>query len=80
MIDTRRIETTPGMVFDASVGGSDDAPLVLLLHGFGVSRHFWNAQVPALAKAGFTPLPRIKGACGGARPDPADHAATVSSC
>ncbi len=47
MIDTRRIETTPGMVFDASVGGSDDAPLVLLLHGFGVSRHFWNAQVPA---------------------------------
>ena len=75
MIDTRRIETTPGMVFDASVGGSDDAPLVLLLHGFGVSRHFWNAQVPALAKAGFYAVaPKQRGYTGGARPDPADHA------
>jgi hypothetical protein len=45
MIDIRRMETAPGMVFDASVGGADAAPLVLMLHGFGVSRHLWNAQV-----------------------------------
>ena len=75
MIDTRRIETTPGMVFDASVAGSDDAPLVLMLHGFGVSRHFWNAQVPALAKAGFFAVaPNQRGYARDARPDPADHA------
>jgi len=74
MIDTRRIETTPGMAFDASVGGSDDAPLVLLLHGFGVSRHFWNAQVPALAKAGFYAVaPNQRGYARGAPPDLADH-------
>ena len=36
-------------MFDASVGGRPDKPLVLMLHGFGVSRHFWSHQVEALA-------------------------------
>ena len=52
-MDVRRIETAPGLVFDASVAGDESAPLVLMLHGFGVSRHFWKAQVPALAAAGY---------------------------
>ena len=38
MIETRSVETAPGMVFDVSADGRDDAPLVLMLHGFGVSR------------------------------------------
>ena len=42
MIETRRLETAPGLAFDVSVAGADNAPLVLLLHGFCVSRHFWN--------------------------------------
>jgi pimeloyl-ACP methyl ester carboxylesterase len=72
-MDVRRIKTAPGLVFDASVGGAEDAPLVLLLHGFGVSRHFWNAQVPALAAAGFFAVaPNQRGYAAGARPDPAD--------
>ena len=33
MIDTRNIETAPGMVFDVSVGGPEAGPLVLMLHG-----------------------------------------------
>jgi hypothetical protein len=41
------------MVFDVSVEGHDNAPLILMLHEFGVPRFFWNAQVPALAQAGF---------------------------
>jgi hypothetical protein len=49
MIETRRIKTAPGLVFDVSVGGAEDAPLVLMLHGFCVSRHFWSNQIPALA-------------------------------
>ena len=53
MIETRRIKTALGLVFDVSVGGAEDAPLVLMLHGFCVSRHFWNNQIPALAAAGF---------------------------
>ena len=42
MTETRMVETAPGMVFDASIAGREDAPLVLMLHGFGVSRFFWN--------------------------------------
>ena len=74
MIQTRNVETPPGMVFDVSVDGRDDAPLVLLLHGFGVSRFFWNAQIPTLAQAGFfAAAPNQRGYAVGARPDPADH-------
>src|SRR5271170_1360943 len=40
MIETRKIETAPGLVFDVSAGGPESAPLVLMLHGFCVSRHF----------------------------------------
>jgi pimeloyl-ACP methyl ester carboxylesterase len=71
MIETRRIETAPGLVFDVSVAGADDAPLVLMLHGFCVSRYFWHNQMPALAQAGyFAVAPNQRGYSVGARPDP----------
>jgi pimeloyl-ACP methyl ester carboxylesterase len=74
MPSTRNIQTAPDMVFDVSVEGPDDAPLVLMLHGFGVSRFFWNAQVQALAEAGYlAAAPNQRGYAAGARPDPADH-------
>jgi len=74
-METRRIETAPGMTFDVSVGGQNDGPLVLMLHGFGVSRFFWNAQVRALAETGyFAVAPNQRGYSAGARPDPTDHA------
>jgi pimeloyl-ACP methyl ester carboxylesterase len=74
MVETRNIETTPGMVFDVSVGGHDSGPLVLMLHGFGVSRFFWDAQVGAVAQAGyFAVAPNQRGYSAGARPDPTDH-------
>ena len=72
-IETRRIETAPGLVFDVSVAGADDAPLVLLLHGFCVSRHFWDNQLPALAQAGyFAAAPNQRGYSVDARPDSQD--------
>ncbi len=75
MVDQRIVTTTPGMDFDVSVGGPDAAPLVLMLHGFGVSRYFWNAQVAVLAAAGFfAAAPNQRGYAAGARPDPAVHA------
>ena len=81
MIDTRRIETRPGMQFDVSVGGSDGADLVLMLHGFGVSRFLWNAQVAALADAGFfAAAPNQRGYAALARPDPADLARYRIDC
>ena len=73
MIETRRIETAPRLVFDVSVAGADDAPLVLMLHGFCVSRHFWKNQLPALAEAGyFAVAPNQRGYSVDARPDPRD--------
>ena len=73
MIETRRIETAPGLVFDCSVGGRESAPLVLMLHGFCVSRYFWDNQVPVLTAAGyFVVAPNQRGYATDARPDPAD--------
>ena len=74
MIDTQNIQTAPGMVFDVSVAGPADGPLVLMLHGFGVSRYLWNAQVEALGQANYrAAAPNQRGYATGARPDPADH-------
>ena len=72
-IETRCIETAPGLVFDVSVAGLDDASLVLMLHGFCVSRYFWHNQMPALAEAGyFAVAPNQRGYSADARPDPTD--------
>ena len=53
MIVHQRVKTGPDLVFDVSAAGDPGAPLVLLLHGFAVSRHLYDAQLPALAEAGF---------------------------
>ncbi len=72
-MEVRQIKTGPGLEFDGSVAGPSDGALVLLLHGFGVSRHFWDRQVPALADAGyFAVAPNQRGYSPGARPDPKD--------
>jgi pimeloyl-ACP methyl ester carboxylesterase len=71
---TRSLRTAPGMVFDVSAEGGGDAALVLMLHGFGVSLFFWNAQVHAVVEAGyFAVAPNQRGYAAGARPDLADH-------
>ena len=73
MAKLRKIETAPGLVFDALDGGAADAPLVLLLHGFSESLHMWRAQVPALAAAGYRAVaPSQRGYSPLARPDPAN--------
>jgi pimeloyl-ACP methyl ester carboxylesterase len=75
MVELRKVETGPGLVFDASVAGDAAAPLVLLLHGFAVSRHLYDAQLPALAEAGyFAVAPDQRGYSPGARPNPAQFA------
>jgi pimeloyl-ACP methyl ester carboxylesterase len=75
VLQTRMVTVEPGLVFDLSVNGADTAPLVLMLHGFGVSRYFWNAQVAALGPAGyFAAAPNQRGYAAEARPDPAEHA------
>src|SRR6516225_9150539 len=54
---------------------ADGAP-VLMLHGFCVSRHYYTAQVEALAAAGYRAIaPNQRGYAAGARHDPKDLAA-----
>ena len=72
-MDTRKITTRSGLVFDAWCEGPPDGPLVILLHGYPQSRHAWREQVPALAAAGYRAVaPDQRGYSPGARPDPAD--------
>jgi pimeloyl-ACP methyl ester carboxylesterase len=74
MPKTQYIQTEPGLTFDVSTAGPATGPLVLMLHGFGVSRYLWDAQVEALGQAGYyTVAPNQRGYAAGARPDPADH-------
>jgi pimeloyl-ACP methyl ester carboxylesterase len=44
MAELRKIETGPGLVFDALVDGAAGGPLVLLLHGFAESFHMWRSR------------------------------------
>jgi pimeloyl-ACP methyl ester carboxylesterase len=75
VVEKRLLAIGPDLVFDLSVNGPASAALVLMLHGFGVSRYFWNAQVTALGAAGyFAAAPNQRGYAAEARPDPADHA------
>jgi pimeloyl-ACP methyl ester carboxylesterase len=45
--------TTARGEFEALVDGPDDAPVVLLLHGFPQLNETWRQYLPALASAGF---------------------------
>jgi pimeloyl-ACP methyl ester carboxylesterase len=64
------IETSQG-IFTAELVGPAQAPLVVLLHGFPLSRHSWRALLPALAAAGYRALaPDQRGYSPGVRPDP----------
>src|ERR1700724_3013396 len=70
MIELKKTTAVPGLVFDVMVAGAEDAPLVLLLHGFAESFHMWRGQMPALAAAGYRAVaPSQRGYSAGARPD-----------
>jgi pimeloyl-ACP methyl ester carboxylesterase len=70
MITFKKITTAPDLTFDVMIGGAEDGPLVLLLHGFAESFHVWRSQMPKLAAAGYRPIaPSQRGYSAGARPD-----------
>jgi pimeloyl-ACP methyl ester carboxylesterase len=70
-----QINTAPDLTFDSLTAGPANTPLVLLLHGFAESMHYWRAQVTALADAGYRAVaPGQRGYSPGARPDPNDCA------
>jgi pimeloyl-ACP methyl ester carboxylesterase len=70
MIHRKKISTAPNFTFDVMICGADDAPLVLLLHGFAESFHMWRSQIPKLASSGYCVVaPSQRGYSPGARPD-----------
>ncbi|MCW2756963.1 MAG: alpha/beta hydrolase [Nocardioidaceae bacterium] len=54
--------------FDVQVHGRDDAPVVLLLHGFPQSAHSWRLVLPSLQDYRVV-VPDQRGYSAGARPD-----------
>lgn len=63
--------TVGQLTFDVDVEGPEDAPVVLLLHGFPQSRHSWRLVRPHLA--GFrVVVPDQRGYSPGARPTAVD--------
>ncbi|HEV7657649.1 MAG TPA: alpha/beta hydrolase [Mycobacteriales bacterium] len=59
-----------GLVFDVRIGGPEDGPAVLLLHGFPENSGMWAGVTPALQEAGLrTVAPDQRGYSPGARPD-----------
>ena len=59
-IETRTVRTAPGMEFDVSIAGDPGRPLVLLLHGFCVSRHYWESRAVGLAVGALPALPPLQ--------------------
>jgi pimeloyl-ACP methyl ester carboxylesterase len=70
MAELQQVSIAPRLTFDTLVAGEANAPLVLLLHGFAESMHCWDAQLSALAAAGYRAVaPSQRGYSPGARPD-----------
>ena len=73
MAEVIQVTTAPGLTFDVLVDGPEQGAPVLLLHGFAELFHHWDAQIAALARAGYRAIaPSQRGYSPGARPDPAN--------
>lgn len=53
MLKTARFQGSGGVALAASVGGEENAPPVILMHGGGQTRHSWGAAARDLVEAGF---------------------------
>jgi pimeloyl-ACP methyl ester carboxylesterase len=70
MITFKKVSTSRDLTFDVMICGAEDAPVVLLLHGFAETFHMWRSLAPRLAAAGYRAVaPSQRGYCAGARPD-----------
>lgn len=52
-IETRRFLTRDGIALEGDVGGPPGAPMVVLMHGGGQTRHSWAGAMAALMAAGY---------------------------
>ncbi|MBW2444282.1 MAG: alpha/beta fold hydrolase, partial [Deltaproteobacteria bacterium] len=69
-LESRFVETAPGVRLHVVSAGPTDGPLVVLLHGFPEFWWTWNEQIAVLAGAGFRVLaPDLRGFNASDKPD-----------
>lgn len=51
--ETRQFRTADGLTLEGDVGGPEGAPMVVLMHGGGQTRHSWSGAMQALVHAGY---------------------------
>ena len=61
MIEQRRLALSTGIMMNVALAGPDDAPPVLLLHGFPESHRTWRALAPLLADKLRLVMPDLRG-------------------
>jgi len=72
-LQSRRVETAPGVRLFVVSAGPADGPLVVLLHGFPELWWTWHAQIAALARAGYHVLaPDLRGFDRSDKPGPVE--------
>ena len=75
MTEQRKVELSTGITMNVALGGPDDAPPVILVHGFPESHRTWRGLVPYLADKLRLVMPDLRGFGDTDRPlDVADYA------
>lgn len=75
MIESRRVGLSTGVTLNVALAGPDDAPAVILLHGFPESHRTWREVAPRLEDSFRLIMPDQRGFAASDRPeDVADYA------
>ena len=75
MTESRRVGLSTGVTLNVALAGPDDAPAVILLHGFPESHRTWREVAPRLEDRFRLIMPDQRGFAGSDRPeDVADYA------
>ena len=75
MTEFRRVGLSTGITLNAALAGPEDAPAVVLLHGFPESHRTWRGVAPLLEDRFRLIMPDQRGFAGSDRPaDVSDYA------
>ena len=72
MTEFRRVGLSTGVTLNVAIAGAEDAPAVILLHGFPESHRTWREILPMLEDAFRLIMPDQRGFAGSDRPQDVD--------